>query len=120
MLFQWIHLLLGRPWQYDRRAYHDCYANIYSFVKDEVKIKLTPLPPSGLDKNKNESKPLVSLIIKTQFKEAVDKVQTMSFILMFEENAETIIPVEIEQMLSEFLDVVPEDVPQGLSLMRDI
>jgi len=114
------HLLLGRPWQYDRRAHHDCYANTYSFVKDGVKIKLTPLPPSGLDKNNNESKPLVSLITKTQFKEAVDEVQTMSFILMFEENAETVLPIEIEQMLSEFPDVVPEDVPQGLPPMRDI
>ncbi|XP_039686533.1 uncharacterized protein [Medicago truncatula] len=114
------HLLLGRPCQYDRRAHHDCYTNTYSFVKDGVKIKLTPLPPSGLDKNKNESKPLVSLITKTRFKEAVDEVQTMSFILMFEENAETVLPVEIEQMLSEFPDVVPEDVPQGLPPMRDI
>jgi len=31
------HLLLGRAWQYDRRAHHDCYANTYSFVKDGVK-----------------------------------------------------------------------------------
>jgi len=74
MLFQWI--------QYDCHAHHDCYSNTYSFVKDGVKIKLTPLPPSGLDKNKNESKSLVSLITKTQFKEVVDEVQTMSFILM--------------------------------------
>ncbi|XP_017982330.1 PREDICTED: uncharacterized protein LOC108663252 [Theobroma cacao] len=28
------HLLLGRPWQYDRRAHHDGYKNTYSFIKD--------------------------------------------------------------------------------------
>ena len=39
---------------------------------------------------------------------------------MFEENTETILPVENEQILSEFLDVVPEDVPQGLPPIRDI
>jgi len=39
---------------------------------------------------------------------------------MFEENAETVLLVEIEQMLSEFPDVVPEIVPQGLLPMRDI
>ena len=62
----------------------------------------------------------MSLITKTQFKEVVDEVQTMSFILMFEENAENVLPLEIEQMLSEFPDVVPEDVPQGLPPMRYI
>jgi len=50
----------------------------------------------------------------------MDEVQTMSFILMFKENAKTVILVEIEQMLSEFLDVVPEDVPQGLWPMHGI
>jgi hypothetical protein len=114
------HLLLGRPWQYDRRATHDCYTNTYSFFKDGVKVKLTPLPPSELDTRKKESKPLVTLITKTQFKEAVDEVQTVSFILMFEANDQTDLPIEIEQILTEFPDVVPEDVPHGLPPMRDI
>ena len=26
------HILLGRPWQYDRRVTHDGYLNRYSFV----------------------------------------------------------------------------------------
>lgn len=34
------HLLLGRPWQYDRRTLHDGYRNTYTFVKDGVKIIL--------------------------------------------------------------------------------
>ena len=29
------NLLLGRPWQFDRRATHDGHRNRYSFVKDE-------------------------------------------------------------------------------------
>uniref|UniRef100_A0A2N9H125 Retrotransposon gag domain-containing protein n=1 Tax=Fagus sylvatica TaxID=28930 RepID=A0A2N9H125_FAGSY len=28
------HILLGRPWQYDRRVTHDGFKNMYSFVKD--------------------------------------------------------------------------------------
>ncbi|GKV08452.1 hypothetical protein SLEP1_g20076 [Rubroshorea leprosula] len=28
------HLLLGRPWQFDRKAIHDGHANTYSFVND--------------------------------------------------------------------------------------
>lgn len=36
------HVLLGRPWQYDRRTIHDGYKNTYSFVKDDKKITLAP------------------------------------------------------------------------------
>src|SRR5262249_18364563 len=32
------HVLLGRPWQFDRRAIHDGYKNIYTFEKDGRKI----------------------------------------------------------------------------------
>ncbi|KAM2834679.1 hypothetical protein PS2_031678 [Malus domestica] len=34
------HILLGRPWQYDRKALHDGFKNTYTFVKDEVKVVL--------------------------------------------------------------------------------
>uniref|UniRef100_A0A2N9E3T4 Integrase zinc-binding domain-containing protein n=1 Tax=Fagus sylvatica TaxID=28930 RepID=A0A2N9E3T4_FAGSY len=40
------HILLGRPWQYDRRATHDGFKNMYSFVKGGKTIKLAPLTPS--------------------------------------------------------------------------
>uniref|UniRef100_A0A2N9GY74 Uncharacterized protein n=1 Tax=Fagus sylvatica TaxID=28930 RepID=A0A2N9GY74_FAGSY len=37
------HILLGRPWQYDRRVTHDGFKNMYSFVKGGKTIKLAPL-----------------------------------------------------------------------------
>jgi len=37
------HLLLGRPWQYDRKNSHDGFKNTYSFELDGVKITLAPL-----------------------------------------------------------------------------
>jgi hypothetical protein len=40
------HILLGRPWQYDRWAIHDGFKNMYSFVKEGKTIKLAPLTPS--------------------------------------------------------------------------
>ncbi|PKI46712.1 hypothetical protein CRG98_032896 [Punica granatum] len=39
------HMLLGRPWQFDRQAIHDGYKNRYSFVKDGRKVTLVPLTP---------------------------------------------------------------------------
>jgi hypothetical protein len=39
------HLLLGRPWQYDRRAMHDGFTNKYSFTFNRQPITLVPLTP---------------------------------------------------------------------------
>ena len=61
------HLLLGRPWQFDRRVNHDGYRNRYSFVMNEKPITLVPLTPqqvyedqmrikSDCEKRKNEEK----------------------------------------------------------------
>ncbi|KAL4302965.1 hypothetical protein GQ457_10G011810 [Hibiscus cannabinus] len=39
------HLLLGRPWQFDRRVMHDGYTNRYSFKHEGRNVTLTPLTP---------------------------------------------------------------------------
>lgn len=39
------HILLGRPWQYDRRAKQDGFRNTYSFKKDGLHITLAPYDP---------------------------------------------------------------------------
>ena len=37
------HMLLGRPWQFDRHVVHNGHANTYTLTKDGVKHKLKPL-----------------------------------------------------------------------------
>uniref|UniRef100_A0A2N9FKL4 Retrotransposon gag domain-containing protein n=1 Tax=Fagus sylvatica TaxID=28930 RepID=A0A2N9FKL4_FAGSY len=39
------HLLLGRPWQFDRQVKHDGFTNKYSFVLNQRLITLVPLTP---------------------------------------------------------------------------
>ena len=39
------HLLLGRPWQYDRKVTHNGFKNRYSFTKGGRTITLVPLTP---------------------------------------------------------------------------
>ena len=39
------HILLGRPWQFDRKAILDGFKNRHSFVKDNKTITLVPLTP---------------------------------------------------------------------------
>ena len=40
------HILLGRPWQFDRRVTHDCYTNKYTIPYRGKSIVLVPLSPS--------------------------------------------------------------------------
>ena len=39
------HILLGRPWQFDRRVKYDGYKNQYSFVFNKRNVILTPQKP---------------------------------------------------------------------------
>ncbi|KAI9173457.1 hypothetical protein LWI28_001636 [Acer negundo] len=39
------HILLGRPWQFDRRVTYDGYTNRYSFLLNKNGITLVPLTP---------------------------------------------------------------------------
>ena len=50
------YIHLRRPWQYDRHTLYDGYANIYTFVKDMIKIKLAHLPLDEFDEGKDECK----------------------------------------------------------------
>ena len=56
------HLLLGRPWQFDRKAVHDGYRNTYTFVKDGVRLILGPSKSESSPKpTKRESNNFLSM-----------------------------------------------------------
>ena len=42
------HMLLGRPWQYDKGAIHDGRSNTYSFKWQEKSYVLCPMTPSQI------------------------------------------------------------------------
>ena len=48
VLMQSGHLLLGIPWQFDRKVKHDSFTNKYSFVHNQRTITLVPLTPSPI------------------------------------------------------------------------
>ena len=39
------HILLGMPWQFDRRGNYDSFKNRFSFMKDKKLVTLVPLTP---------------------------------------------------------------------------
>ena len=57
------HLLLGRPWQFDREVTHNGKTNTYSFMFGDFKIVLVPNKKCGQSKqSKEENKGCVNLL----------------------------------------------------------
>nr|GEX17147.1 hypothetical protein [Tanacetum cinerariifolium] len=106
----------GRPWLYDRRVKHDGYRNTYTFKKDGISITLAPLNPKGAPPDR-------VLISKTDLVGLV-KVSPPSVVfglLMIEENSVTTAsPLSMVPLLNEFKDVFPEEIPVGLTVIREI
>jgi len=48
------HVLLGRPWQFDKRVNQVRYSNKYSFVHNERKVTLVPLSPKEVCEDQNK------------------------------------------------------------------
>ena len=53
------HILLGRPWKYDRGAMHDGKRNTYKFGKDGVNHTLLPLQEEDVPGKKTDPKTLL-------------------------------------------------------------
>ncbi|XP_071928136.1 uncharacterized protein [Coffea arabica] len=95
------HVLLGRPWEYDRQADHIGLTNKYKFIMDNLKITLSPLTPTQVYE---EQLHLRKEREKRQLREAKKKPN---------------VP-EDEGKKKEFKDVFPEELPKGLPPIRGI
>ncbi|XP_060170605.1 uncharacterized protein LOC132601543 [Lycium barbarum] len=115
------HLLLGRPWKYDRRAHHDGYLNTYSFIVDGRKITLKPLHPRELNK---KTKPMGddALLTRSQVVGHINKGEPLYIAIAIEDSQEEEkeLDARAKKLPTKFDDVISEDVPLELPPMRDI
>ncbi|XP_071713543.1 uncharacterized protein [Rutidosis leptorrhynchoides] len=110
------HLLLGRPWQFDRKTRHDGFKNTYSFFKDGINITLAPL-----DTRRPTEGDTALFLNRSQFELATKTSQMVFAVVVEESNPPThSSPTEVHPLLTEFRDVFPENIPAGLPPMRDI
>ncbi|KAJ0885239.1 putative nucleotidyltransferase, Ribonuclease H [Helianthus annuus] len=109
------HLLLGRPWEYERNIEHNGRSNTYSFLFGGVKITLVPSKPKQL-----ATKQSGSLLTISQFQDELEEADNV-FILIGKPVAEEVdIPECMVPLFEEFVDVFPDDLPAGLPPLRDI
>ncbi|MFS7899882.1 putative nucleotidyltransferase, Ribonuclease H [Helianthus anomalus] len=110
------HVLLGRPWQYDRQTKHDGLKNTYSFRKDGVNITLAPL-------DVRETTTEAFILTKSAFLDFTKhtKPPLLYTLMIVEQNSPTgDVPGEVQPLLDEFKEVFPDEIPAGLPLIRDV
>ncbi|KAL4351939.1 hypothetical protein GQ457_06G015610 [Hibiscus cannabinus] len=109
------HLLLGRPWQFDRRAIHDGFTNRYSFSE------------KGKEENgkKREGKRMNIFAKGKDIRECL-MMKGSLLVLMYKEtllNTNELnpnLPSSIVSLLQDYEDLFPEDTPSGLPHIRGI
>ncbi|KAL5844036.1 hypothetical protein ACOSQ3_010069 [Xanthoceras sorbifolium] len=96
------HILLGRPWQFDRHVTHDGYTNRYSFVLHKRPITLVPLTPRQVYED------------QVRLKDERD-VKNES-----ESSKEKEVEEKKRETKQDFDEVFPEEMPIGLPPIRGI
>lgn len=126
------HLLLGRPWEFDRKIIHDGAKNTYSFYWENHHIVLQPsredalpAPPSPIRQELPPPAPNNHPALICSYAAFVTELQTegVALALLPVSSGHTPSPAtspEIQLLLKEFSDVFPSDLPTGLPPLRDI
>ncbi|XP_052725950.1 uncharacterized protein LOC128194403 [Vigna angularis] len=144
------HILLGRPWQFDKQALHDGVTNKITIQHKGKKIILSPLTPSQvredqiilkkkldgekkLYSNKVSKEKKLSLVESASTNEVVPPHTSKNlflgqphFLLYCKEALLSINhpldshPKGLQKLLKEFDDLFPKEVPSGLPPLRGI
>ncbi|KAL4351922.1 hypothetical protein GQ457_06G012430 [Hibiscus cannabinus] len=122
------HLLLGRPWQFDRGMLHDGVTNRYSFTLAGQKITLAPLTPSQVQEDQVRLRNNVEEVKGKKKKMNVyassrDIMKCLSsqlslFIMIYKDHfllAKNSIelPTAISSLIHDYKDVFPNETPKA-------
>ncbi|XP_059078026.1 uncharacterized protein LOC131876604 [Cryptomeria japonica] len=112
------HMLLGKPWQFDRSGVHHGHSNTYTLTKDEVLHKLKPLREV---EEKVCSNSRIFFVDGRKFLEGM-KHEPVCFSLIHRVDKEDSVevPVEVSGLLDEFQDIMFDNVLKGLPLVSKI
>lgn len=114
------HILLGRPWQYDRHAIYDGRLHKYTIMVDGRKQILLPLMEEPISNVCTFVK--VCLMEGRKFVKDLKK-NDVCFTMIPNKPSKKIednVPEEIDKLLNEYSDIISNNVPDGLPPKRSI
>jgi hypothetical protein len=117
------HLLLGRPWQYDRNVIHDGRMNTYTLEKNGRTHMLLPIKDKEV---KPEVKNTVLLMSGKELLTEVKKKEDPQFIvvrkprIVLTSTRVDDLPEEVQELLEEFADIVVDKLPRSLPPIRSV
>jgi hypothetical protein len=117
------HLLLGRPWQYDRNVIHDGRMNTYTLEKNGRTHMLLPIKDKEV---KPEVSNTVLLMSGKELLTEVKKKEDPQFIvvrkprIVLTSTRVDDLPEEVQELLEEFADIIVDELPRSLPPIRSV
>jgi hypothetical protein len=117
------HVLLGRPWQFDRNVVHDERMNTYTLEKDGKTHTLLSI------KDKEVKPEVSSTILLMSGKELLTELEKDEDPQFFVVRKPRIVltstrvddlPEEIQELLGEFVDIIMDEIPRSLPPMQSV
>jgi uncharacterized protein YlzI (FlbEa/FlbD family) len=117
------HVLLGRPWKYDRNVIHDGKMNTYTLEKNGRAHMLNPIKDKEVKQEPRNTILLMSgkeLLAEVKKKEDPQFFVVRKLKVVLTSTRVDDLPKEIQELLEEFVDIVVDELPHSLPPMRSI
>ena len=116
------HVILGRPWQYDRKVVHEGRRNNYIFEKDGMKHVLLPLEEGSIVEQHATK---VVMLTSKKYLQQLEEDELSYAVMCKPKVIVTMTTVsnlleEIQGLLAEFGDIVVDGLPDELPPKRDV
>nr|VDC71406.1 unnamed protein product [Brassica rapa] len=125
------HILLGRPWQFDKETLHDGRTNVYSFTHNKKKHSLAPLSPQEVHdmqlqisvptKAMSQSRQVSNTNLYMTSGQVLKSLQreTQVLLMIFKEGCfagfeAPEVPDVVQDLMGRYKDVFPDEIPAGL------
>ena len=116
------HILLGRPWQYDKGVMHDGKRNTYKFSKYGANHTLLPMEEEDASRKPN---PKTLLLSGKEYLKQIEEdgvnfalICKPKVIITFKKKFD--LPIEIQEMLDSYCDIIVDDFLDELPPIRKI